>query len=197
MRITNYEKPQSAFLSVEKDMGIIVDKIYKNPRIQRLLYYTTSDALDKPNLTDDQQLELLQHNIKIVTKIKVDNEKYNYLLVSFNNFLLSNNPEFRDNVIEFDIICHLDNWQLQDFALRPFKIAAEIDHMFNNKKMTGIGLLQFLSAQEKVLTDEYAAVCLKYIAYHGGEDKFNQPSPKTEEQFLKDFKDYQDNLKAK
>ena len=178
-------------------MSIIVDKIYKNPRIQRLLYYTTSDALDRPNLTDDQQLELLEHNIKIVPKIKVDNEKYNYLLVSFNNFLLSNNPEFRDNIIEFDIICHLDNWQLRDFALRPFKIAAEIDYMFNDKKLTGIGLLQFLSAQEKVLTDEYAAVCLKYIAYHGGEDKFKQPNPKDEERFVKDFEEYQDNIKRK
>ena len=197
MRITNFEKPQSAFLSVEKDMEIIVDKIYKNPRIQRLLYYTTSDALEKPNLTDDQQLELLEHNIKIVPKIKVDKIKYNYLLISFNNFLLSNNPEFRDNIIEFDIICHLDNWQLRDFALRPFKIAAELDYMFNNKKLTGIGLLEFLSAQEKVLSDEYAAICLKYIAYHGGEDKFKQPNPSNEEQFLKDFKNYQDNLKEK
>ena len=197
MRITNFEKPQSAFLSVEKDMEIIVDKIYKNPRIQRLLYYTTSDALEKPNLTDDQQLELLEHNIKIVPKIKVDKIKYNYLLISFNNFLLSNNPEFRDNIIEFDIICHLDNWQLRDFALRPFKIAAELDYMFNNKKLTGIGFLEFLSAQEKVLSDEYAAICLKYIAYHGGEDKFKQPNPSNEEQFLKDFKDYQDNIKDK
>jgi len=89
---------------------------------------------------------LLEHNIKIVPKIKVDNIKYNYLLISFNNFLLSNNPEFRDNIIEFDIICHLDNWQLKDFALRPFKIAAELDYMFNYKKLTGIGLLEFLSA---------------------------------------------------
>ena len=197
MRIVNYERPQSSFLSIEKDMGIIVDKIYKNPRIQRLLYYTTSDALDRPNLTDDQQLELLENNIKIVPKIKVDNIKYNYLLISFNNFLLSSNPEFRDNVIEFDIICHLDNWQLRDFALRPFKIAAEIDYMFNNKKLTGIGLLEFLGAQEKVLSDEYAAVCLKYIAYHGGEDKYKQPNPRDEQQFLEDFKDYQDNLKDK
>ena len=197
MRITNYERPQSSFLSIEKDMDIIVNKIYKNPRIQRLLYYTTSDALDKPNLTDDQQLELLEHNIKIVPKIKVDNVKYNYLLISFNNFLLSNNPEFRDNIIEFDIICHLDNWQLRDFALRPFKIAAELDYMFNKKKLTGIGTLEFLSAQEKVLSDEYAAVCLKYIAYHGGEDKYNQPNPRDEQQFLEDFKDYQDNLKDK
>ena len=44
--------------------------------------------------------------------------------------------------------------------------------MFNRKKLTGIGNLEFLSAQEKVLSDEYAAVCLKYIAYHGGEDKY-------------------------
>jgi hypothetical protein len=115
MRVDNYQRPHSSFLSVEKDMSIIVDKILKNPRIQRLLYYTTSDALNRPNLTDQQKLELLKNNIKIVPKLKVDNEVYNYLLISFNNFILSNNPEFRDNVIEFDIICHLDNWQLEDF----------------------------------------------------------------------------------
>lgn len=195
MRITNYEKPHSSFLSVEKDMSIIVNQILNNPRIQRLLYYTTSDALDRRNLTDKEKLELLEHNIKIVPKIKVDGEFYNYILISFNNFLLSSNPEFRDNVIEFDIICHLDNWQLKDFQLRPFKIAAEIDSMFNNSKMTGIGLLEFLSAQEKVLSDEYAAICLKYIAYHGGEDKFKQTTPKNEEQFQKDFKEYQENHK--
>ena len=195
MRITNYEKPHSSFLSVEKDMSIIVDRILNNPRIQRLLYYTTSDALDRPNLTEDQKLELLQNNIKIVPKIKVDNVNYNYLLISFNNFLLSTNPEFRDNVIEFDIVCHLDNWQLKDFQLRPFKIAAELDSMLNDTKLTGIGLLEFLSAQERVLSDEYAAVCLKYIAYHGGEDKYRQPNPNDESKFVKDFKEYKDNLK--
>ena len=195
MRIENYEKPHSSFLSVEKDMSIIVNKIFDNPRIQRLLYYTSPDALDRPNLTEDQKIELLKNNIKIVPKIKVDNVNYNYLLVSFNNFLESNNPEFRDNIIEFDIICHLDNWQLRDFELRPFKIAAELDTMFNKKKMTGIGLLEFLSAQEKVLSDEYAAICLKYIVYHGGEDKYRQPNPANEEQFQKDFKEYRKNLK--
>lgn len=195
MRITNYEKPHSSFLSVEKDMSIIVDRILNNPRIQRLLYYTTSDALDRPNLTEDQKLELLENNIKIVPKIKVDNVNYNYLLISFNNFLLSTNPEFRDNVIEFDIVCHLDNWQLKDFQLRPFKIAAELDSMLNDTKLTGIGLLEFLSAQERVLSDEYAAVCLKYIAYHGGEDKYRQPNPNDESKFVKDFKEYKDNLK--
>lgn len=189
MRVNNYFPPKSSFLSLEKDMGIILNKILDNPRILRLLYYTSKDALDKPNLNDDQILELLQKNIKIVPKIKVDKEVINYLVVSFNNFIESSNPEFRDNVIEFDIICHLDNWQLKDFQLRPFKIAGELDSMFNKVKLTGIGLLEFLSAQEKVLSDEYAAICLKYIAYHGGEDKYRQPNPNDEERFLKDFND--------
>lgn len=189
MRVNNYFPPKSSFLSLEKDMGIILNKILDNPRILRLLYYTSKDALDKPNLNDDQILELLEKNIKIVPKIKVDKEVINYLVVSFNNFIESSNPEFRDNVIEFDIICHLDNWQLKDFQLRPFKIAGELDSMFNKVKLTGIGLLEFLSAQERVLSDEYAAICLKYIAYHGGEDKYRQPNPNDEERFLKDFND--------
>ena len=195
MRVQNYERPQSSFLSVEKDMGIIIDNILKNPRLQRLLYYTSADALDKPDLNDDQKLSLLENNIKIVPKITVDNVEYNYLLISFNNFIKSYNDQFRDNVIEFDIVCHLENWQLKDFQLRPFKIAAELDYMFNNKKLTGIGLLEFLSAQEKVLSDEYAAVCLKYIAYHGGEDKYHQVNPKNEEQLQKDFWNYRENKK--
>ena len=188
MRITNYFPPRSSFLSMEKDMGIILNKILGNPRILRLLYYTSKDALDKPDLNDDQILELLEKNIKIIPQIKIDKEVVNYLVISFNNFIESSNPEFRDNVIEFDIICHLDNWQLKDFQLRPFKIAGELDQMFNNNKFTNIGRLEFLSAQEKVLSDEYAAVCLKYLAYHGGEDKIRQPNPNDEERFLKDFK---------
>ena len=188
MRINNYFPPRSSFLSMEKDMGIILNKILGNPRILRLLYYTSKDALDKPDLNDDQILELLEKNIKIVPQIKIDKEVINYLVISFNNFIESSNPEFRDNVIEFDIICHLDNWQLKDFQLRPFKIAGELDQMFNNNKFTNIGRLEFLSAQEKVLSDEYAAVCLKYLAYHGGEDKIRQPNPNDEERFLKDFK---------
>ena len=188
MRINNYFPPRSSFLSMEKDMGIILNKILGNPMVLRLLYYTSKYALYKPDINDDQILELLEKNIKIVPKIKVDKEVINYLVVSFNNFIESSNPEFRDNVIEFDIICHLDNWQLKDFQLRPFKIAGELDQMFNNNKFTNVGRLEFLSAQEKVLSDEYAAVCLKYLAYHGGEDKIKQPNPNDERRFLEDFK---------
>jgi hypothetical protein len=87
------------------------------------------------------------------------------------------NPEFRDNIIEFDIICHFDSWQMKDFELRPYKIAGEIDSMFNNKHLTGIGKLEFLGANQMILTDEFAGLCLMYRAVHGEEDKKNMPNP--------------------
>ena len=34
---------------MEKDMGIIVNNIMKNERLKRLLYYTSKDAMYKPN----------------------------------------------------------------------------------------------------------------------------------------------------
>ena len=188
MKIDNTNIPKSSFLSMEKDTALIIDKMLKNQRLKRLLHYTTKDALNKPNLNEDQSIELIGKNIKIVPKLYVDNSVLNYIIISFDKFLPSGNPEFRDNVIEFDIICHFDQWQLQDFALRPYKIAAEIDSMFNNTRLTGIGLLQFIGATQVVLTDEFAGICLMYEATHGGEDKKFMPNPKDEARFQEDYK---------
>lgn len=181
--------PKSSFLSNEKDMNIIISKMLKNERLKRLLFYTSRDALDKPNLTEDQSLELLNKNIKLVPKLYVDDPVLNYVFISFDNFAPSGNPEFRDNIIEFDVVCHYDQWMLKDFALRPYKIAAEIDSMFTNSRLTGIGKLQFVGAVQQNYSDEFAGICLIYAAVHGEEDKKVMPNPADEEQFLKDWED--------
>ena len=197
MRIDGYHIPKSSFLSMEKDTGIIINEILKNNRLKKLLYYTTSDAMEKPNLTEDESLSLLGTDIKIVPKLYVDGSVLNYILINFDNFIPSENPEFRDNTIQFDIICHFDQWNLKDYALRPYKIAGEIDSMFNLKKLTGIGYLEFMGATQIVLTDEFAGLCLMYRTVHGGEDEKYMPTYPDknsgkikEEQFIKEFKDY-------
>ena len=65
MRINSYSYPKSSFLSLEKDMNIIVDLILKNDRLKKLLHYTTNDCLDKPDLTDEQSADLFGKEIKI------------------------------------------------------------------------------------------------------------------------------------
>lgn len=189
MKINNYFPPKSSFLSIEKDLGIITNQIIQNNRLKKLLYYTTKDALLKPNLTADQSLGLFNKNIKIVPKLYVDPTVLNYIIISFDNFEPNTkNTEFRDNIIEFDIVCHFDQWLLDDFMLRPYRIAAEIDSTFDKKHLTGIGTLNFIGANQIVLTDEFAGLCLMYSAIHGTEDMKPMTTPEKQKAFEEDFK---------
>ena len=152
MQIQRYFPPKSSFISIEKDLSIIVNELMQNDRLKKLLYYTTRDALNQKNLNADESLQLFGKNIKLVPKLYIDNSVLNYIIINFDNFTTNaTNPEFRDNIVEFDIICHFDQWQLDDFQLRPYRIAAEIDSMFNDKHLTGIGTLQFLGANQILL----------------------------------------------
>ena len=188
MKVTSYQYPKSSFLSMEKDMSLITGMLMKNNNLKKLLYYTTKDCLKGVNLSEDETLALLGKNIKLVPKLYIDGSVLNYIIVNFDNFTPNgSNPEFRDNIIEFDIICHFDQWQLKDFQLRPYRIAAEIDSMFDGKHLTGIGELQFLGANQMILTDEYAGLCLMYSATHGEEDRKKMPNPMDEEQFQENF----------
>ena len=195
MKIEGFKPPKSSFLSVEKDMEIIVNRFYANERLKRLLYYTTKDALYKPDLSPEETDTLFGKNIKIVPKLYVDPEVLNYVAINFDKFIPNlTNPEFRDNVIEFDIVCHTDQWHLKDFELRPYKIAAEIDSMLSDTKLTGIGRLEFAGATQTVLNDEFSGLCLLYYAIHGGEDKTQMPNPQDQEQFEDDYEKLQNNL---
>jgi hypothetical protein len=108
----------------------------------------------------------------------VDNSVLNYIFIKFDNFFTAaTNPEFRENTIEFDIVCHFDQWQMGDFNLRPYRIAAELDTMLDKQRLTGIGLLEFIGAKHININDEFAGVCLMYQTYHRDEDKKPMPNP--------------------
>ena len=188
MKLQTYKYPKSSFLSIEKDLNVITGYMTKNENLKKLLYYTSKDCLSKPKLTEEQSDELYGKNIKLIPKLYIDHNVLNYIIISFDNFTPNgSNPEFRDNIVEFDIICHFDQWSLNDGLLRPYRIAAEIDSMLNNNRLTGIGTLQFLGANQMILTDEYAGLCLMYSAIHGEEDKTPMANPNHQESFEENF----------
>ena len=187
MIIKNYSIPHSSFMSVDKDLSLITSWMLKNKNLCKMLYYTDRDALDRPNLTEEQKYSLMNKQIKIIPKIYVDSSVLAYIIISMDNFTPTENPQFRDNIITFDIICHFDQWHLQDFQLRPYRIAAELDSMFDNEHLTGIGELHFMGASQIILSDEFAGLTLMYKAVHGGEDKKNTPNPNDQQKMIDDF----------
>ena len=189
MKKATYQFPKSSFISIEKDMGTIIDMMLKNNRLKKLLYYNLENCLFQENLTEDQSLELIEDGyIRMVPKLYVDKDILNYIIISFDNFTPNmTNPEFRDNIISFDIICHFNQWQMPNFQLRPYKIAAEIDTLFNNRHLSGIGELQFLGANQILINDEFGGISLMYSAVHGEDNKINSPNELDQEDMDSNF----------
>ena len=196
MKIENYKVPHSSFLSMEKDLNQITGSMLRNKNLKKLLYYTTENALSMPDLTDDQSVSLFGRNIRITPKLFIDQEIVNYIIISFDDFSPNaKNPEFRDCTICFDIVCHFDQWKLTDFKLRPYRIAAELDSMFNKERFSGIGRLEFIGGLQMLLDDEYGGLTLRYRAINGEDDKKNPLNPEDNDKMKVDFKELQDLLK--
>ena len=176
----------SSFLSCEKDTETIFKKLFIDSRpysdeLKRLLLINTKDCLidrtnpaylEKIKNTSIADLRKKQY-IKTSPKLALgENEEVkSYILITFDNFTPSRDNEYyRNCVIEIDIICNTDCWDLEGFAVRPLKIAGYIDGILNNSKLSGIGTLQFLGCNEIVLDENLSGYCLMYSATHGNDD---------------------------
>lgn len=193
MKIEGFKIPKSSFLSVEKDTNIIITQLLKNERLKRLLKYTTPDCIKNAtgkcgNLTEEESVELIGKQIRMVPRLALDETVLNYVIITFDNFSRNRkNPHFRDNTIEFSIVCHFDQWQIADGQLRPYRIAAEIDSMFDGTHLSGIGTLEFIGATQIQVNDEFAGISLIYSAIHGDEDQKNMQPESANEQFIQEF----------
>lgn len=188
MNIKSYEFPKSSFLSIEKDYSLIVNKIISNQRLLKLLFYNSSDALKRKDIEDKDIIKILDENIKLVPQIQIGDEVKSYLVITFDDFSPNaTNSEFRNNLLIFDIICHTDLWNLQDFQMRPYKIAGELDSMFEKKKLSGIGRTQFVTCQQLKIDSSHIGFTMVYRIIHGEEDKKDMLNPDEWAAFVEDY----------
>ena len=178
---------QSSFLSCEKDAEIILRKLFIESRpysddLKRLLVINTKDCLD--DKTNPIYLEKIQKTtlpdliekgyIKLSPKLNFGEfeEVKSYILISFDNVVPNaKNPQFRDCTVTFDIMCHIDNWDLGNYRERPIKIVGFIDGILDNSKLTGIGTFQMMGCNQLILNEDLAGYTLMYKAIHGSDDE--------------------------
>lgn len=60
---------------------------------------------------------------------------------------------------------------MDDYQIRPLKIAGYIDGILNKSKLTGIGELNFMGCNELILDEVLSGYTLSYRAIHGSDDK--------------------------
>ena len=141
----------------------IADKLASNQRLCRLLKYQVRNPFST-EYEDVDGLDLLGKQILMVPKIcDASNEKMSFVVAVFDSFSVNAfNPDFKTSTIRFDIACPYDEWVLDETSLRPYLIMQEIDNMFNGKKLSGIGNLQFSRADALTLSPQIGGYSIKY-----------------------------------
>ena len=183
----------SSFLSCEKDMEKIIEKLfveepYYSTLLKALLVVNTKDILlPSDGIGEINRNPAYIEKISQMTPKKLHDEGYirtapkikfgeneevkSYLLFTFDNFAPSaTNKHYRDCTVMIDVICHIDHWDLGNYRIRPLKIAGVIDSILNGNRLSGIGTFDLLSCNEIVLTEELAGYCLIFSATHGNDD---------------------------
>lgn len=164
MATDNNYSQQRRFHSMGENAFNIANTLINNQTICRLLKYQVRDALDTTKYEDVVGLDLLNKQIMIVPKIFDDStEKTSYIVAMFSGFTVNAlNPDFKLTTIRFDVACPYDEWILDGKSLRPYLLMEEIDKEFNQKKMAGIGTLQFVRADSLVLTPQIGGYSMLY-----------------------------------
>ncbi len=150
-----------SFQIVEKTLEKVTNMCLVNDRLKRLLYYTDKHCLALPKLNQEQSLSLIGTNILIVPKLKVDPDTKPYIIFSLDDFV----PEpgqttFRSVLLSIDILCDYNHWTLDDFKLRPYCIAGELDSMIYKSFCSGIG--RFVGARQLVLNEHLGGCTVIY-----------------------------------
>ena len=141
----------------------ILNKLVNNQRICRLLKYQVRDPFSD-KYEDVDGIELLNKQILAVPKVfDASTEKMAYIVAVFDNFVVNQfNPDFKISTVRFDIDCPYDEWVLDENSLRPYLIMQEIDNMFNQGKLAGIGNLQFHRADMLTLSPQIGGFSMEY-----------------------------------
>lgn len=193
----------SSFFSCAQDTETILKQLFvkSNPysdRLKRLLVINNPDCLNQNNqsyqqLIDSKPLSVLRKEGYVRTNPKIARKQFqnikSFILLTYDNF--SSNaidPKFMDCTVNFDIICYDDEWDLQNFQIRPIVIAGYIDGILNsisddnkiawqnrgsssNIKLSGMGEYYFLGLNLVVLNEDISMYTLSYRALHFTEDK--------------------------
>jgi hypothetical protein len=176
---------QSSFLSCEKDTELILNRLFVDGKqysrwLKRLLIINNKDCLDKnitkyDDIVDKFSVADLFNKQYIRTTPRLELNEHedvqSYILLNFDNFTTnSKNNRYKDCIINFDIICHTKQWDLNDLRVRPLMIAGYIDGILNLGKLSGVGETVFLGCNELILDQNLAGYTLSYQVVHFSED---------------------------
>lgn len=143
----------------------IAKRLIKNQNLLMLLENTDLDPLNKekhPNQIDG--LSLLNKLIRIVPLItsEEENTKTKIVIVFSDGEISSANPSNENIQLKIGIYCPFREWLIAGDTIRPFAIMSEIRQSIQDKRINGLGEINYEGFSLEGLSDEMGCYTMEF-----------------------------------
>lgn len=132
----------------------------------KYLYYDITEPLTQPDF-DDTSILLLDRIYPIpIVPTTIDSAKSLITIVQDDFSLAKTNTAFKTSKIIFNVLCHIDLWMMTGTGkIRPYSILNEIDKLFNEQRVLGIGKLKFSNGRWITVSEKWQGYQISYKVY--------------------------------
>ena len=181
----------SPFFSCPQDINKFLEILFIQNRpysnmLKRLLIINSPDCLDPAKdeeynaIVDKYTVKKMIEDgyIRLNPKIArgTHEEIKSYIIITQDNFSQNKkSSQYRDYIINMDIVCYNDAWVLDGLKVRPLMICSDeskdsFKSLVSRIKLTGIGYYRFLGCNLVVLNEDISMYTLSYLGQHFTED---------------------------
>ena len=143
----------------------ISKKLIQNQNLLMLLENTDLDPLNKdkhPNEIDG--LDLLNKLIRVVPLLTTDeqNTKSKIVILFYRGDVSSSNSDNENISLTIIVYSPFEEWLIAGDTLRPFAIMSEIRKSLQDKRINGLGEINYLGFEMTTITEEMAGFSMRF-----------------------------------
>lgn len=143
----------------------IAKKLIKNNNLLMLLENTDLDPLNKekhPEKLDG--LTFLNRLIKITPLLTAEEQSTkSKIVILFDSGDISSSNSDNENInLLISVYCPFEEWLITGDTIRPFAIMSEIRQTIQDKRINGLGEINYLGFNRSTITDEMAGYAMRF-----------------------------------
>lgn len=143
----------------------IAKKLFDNQNLLMLLVNTDKDPLNKethPKKIDGY--DLLHKNIRVIPLLdtREQNTTTKIILYYADGAISLNNSDNENLSLRIDVYCPFEEWAITGDTLRPFAVMSEIRQSIQDKRINGLGEIQYRGFSLSTLTEEMGCYTMDF-----------------------------------
>lgn len=148
---------------VSKNFKIIAERMVKDDDLVRLLIDDREECLlegeKKPISSADRKKAM--GRVKCIPVINKEDEDDTVIVLAIKDII--RDGEKYIYTFDFDVLVNLNNWKLTDYNLRTLAIVNQIDNLFTDTKMEGIGAATFVGVESLKVNESIGGYRAHYL----------------------------------